>query len=140
MLREPPIWYTLNLANRTSGRPHCIGGWVGPRAGLDGCGKSRPHRNLIPGLSSPKQVAIPTELFRPPGIVSYRIVYFHIDWTALFENRICLPLHFLVGSACLCLMQYGSLKLSSQRTQAAVRCLSAQSDFATCQSNALACQ
>ena len=23
---------------------HCIGGWVGPRAGLDGCGKSRPHR------------------------------------------------------------------------------------------------
>ena len=23
---------------------HCIGGWVGPRAGLDGCGKSRLHR------------------------------------------------------------------------------------------------
>jgi len=21
---------------------HCIGGWVGPRADLDGCGKSRP--------------------------------------------------------------------------------------------------
>jgi len=21
---------------------HCIGGWVGPRAVLDGCGKSRP--------------------------------------------------------------------------------------------------
>jgi hypothetical protein len=20
----------------------CVGGWVGPRAGLDGCGKSRP--------------------------------------------------------------------------------------------------
>jgi hypothetical protein len=27
---------------------HCIGGWVGPRAGLDGCGKSRPHRDSIP--------------------------------------------------------------------------------------------
>ena len=26
---------------------HCIGGWVGPRAGLDGCGKSRPHRDSI---------------------------------------------------------------------------------------------
>ena len=26
---------------------HCTGGWVGPRAGLDGCGKSRPHRDLI---------------------------------------------------------------------------------------------
>ena len=23
---------------------HCIRGWVGPRAGLDRCGKSRPHR------------------------------------------------------------------------------------------------
>jgi hypothetical protein len=21
---------------------HCVGGWVGPRTGLDGCGKSRP--------------------------------------------------------------------------------------------------
>ena len=27
---------------------HSIGGWVGPRAGLDGCGKSRPQRDLIP--------------------------------------------------------------------------------------------
>ena len=27
---------------------HCTGGWVGPRAGLDGCGKSRPHRDLVP--------------------------------------------------------------------------------------------
>ena len=32
---------------------HCIGGWVGPRAGLDRCGKSRPHRDSIPGPSSP---------------------------------------------------------------------------------------
>ena len=23
---------------------HCIGGWVGPRAGLDGCGKPLLHR------------------------------------------------------------------------------------------------
>ena len=22
---------------------HCIGGWLGPRAGLDRCGKSRPR-------------------------------------------------------------------------------------------------
>jgi len=41
---------------------------------------------------------------------------------------------------CRCLMQYGSLKSSPQRTEAAVRCLSAQCGFATCQSNALACQ
>jgi hypothetical protein len=25
----------------------CLGGWVGPRAGLDGCGKSHPRRNSI---------------------------------------------------------------------------------------------
>ena len=31
---------------------HCTGGWVGPRAGLDGCGKSRPHRYSIPRPSS----------------------------------------------------------------------------------------
>ena len=30
---------------------HCIGGWVGPRAGLDGCGKSRAHRDSVPGPS-----------------------------------------------------------------------------------------
>jgi hypothetical protein len=28
---------------------HCIGGWVGPRAGLDGCGKSRLHMDSTPG-------------------------------------------------------------------------------------------
>ena len=43
---------------------HCIGGWVGPGAGLGECGKSRPHRDLIPGQSSPQRVAIPTELTR----------------------------------------------------------------------------
>jgi hypothetical protein len=28
---------------------HCIGGLVGPKAGLDGCGKSSPHQDSIPG-------------------------------------------------------------------------------------------
>jgi hypothetical protein len=32
---------------------HSTGGWVDPRAGLDGCGKSCPYLNSIPGLSSP---------------------------------------------------------------------------------------
>ena len=27
---------------------HCTGGWVGPTAGLDGCGKYRPYRSLNP--------------------------------------------------------------------------------------------
>jgi hypothetical protein len=34
---------------------HCIGGWVGPRAGLEGCGKYRSHRDLILGPSSPSE-------------------------------------------------------------------------------------
>ena len=44
---------------------HCTGGWVGPRAGLDRCGKSRFHRDSIPGPSSPQPVAITTTLPGP---------------------------------------------------------------------------
>ena len=36
------------LHSRERPRIHWIGGWVGPRAGLDGCGKSRPP----PGFNS----------------------------------------------------------------------------------------
>jgi hypothetical protein len=32
---------------------HNTGSWVGPRAGLNGCGKSRSYRDLTPGPSSP---------------------------------------------------------------------------------------
>jgi len=32
---------------------HFIGGRLGPRAGLDGCGISRPHRDSITGPSTP---------------------------------------------------------------------------------------
>jgi len=43
---------------------HCIGGWVGPRAGLEECGKSRPNRDSISRPSSSVQVATLTELSR----------------------------------------------------------------------------
>jgi hypothetical protein len=43
---------------------------VGPRVGLDRCGKSHPHRDSIPGPSSPYPVAIPTEL---PGPLSLHL-------------------------------------------------------------------
>jgi hypothetical protein len=48
-------WLTHTPAALPPGRPgtRCIGGWVGPRAGLDGCGKSSHNRDLIPGPSSP---------------------------------------------------------------------------------------
>jgi len=41
---------------------HFPGGWVGPRAGLDGCGKSRLHRDSTPGPSSLWRFTIPTEV------------------------------------------------------------------------------
>ena len=34
-----------NIYLRERPGTHCTGGWVGPRAGLDRCGKSRPHRD-----------------------------------------------------------------------------------------------
>jgi hypothetical protein len=37
---------------------HCTGDWVRPRAGLDGCAKSRPHWDSIPGPSNPQRVTI----------------------------------------------------------------------------------
>jgi hypothetical protein len=53
---------------------HFIGGWVGLNAGLDGCEKSRPQRDSIPGPSRPEPVAIPTELSRPINITSIQII------------------------------------------------------------------
>jgi hypothetical protein len=47
--RHAPV--TLSPGKRPG--THCIGGWVGPKAGLDGCGKSLPHWDSIPGPSSP---------------------------------------------------------------------------------------
>jgi hypothetical protein len=35
---------------------HCIGGWVDPTAGLDGCRKSRPHRDFrVPDRLAPRE-------------------------------------------------------------------------------------
>ena len=48
---------------------HCIGDWVVPNTSLNGCGKSRPRRDLIPETSSPKRVAILTAIFRPTNTV-----------------------------------------------------------------------
>jgi hypothetical protein len=42
----------LSLYPREKPGTHCTEGWVGPRAGLDVCEKSRHHRDSIPGPSS----------------------------------------------------------------------------------------
>jgi hypothetical protein len=41
------------LPPRKKSGTHSTAGWVGPRVGLDECGKSRHHRYSIPGLPSP---------------------------------------------------------------------------------------
>jgi hypothetical protein len=56
--------YSITGHDGTDGTPW-IGGWVGPRDDLNRCGNSRPHRELIPGPSSPYRVAIPTTLPGP---------------------------------------------------------------------------
>ena len=43
---------------------------MGARAGLDGCGKSHPYQDSIPGPSNPYRVAIPNELSRPLRILA----------------------------------------------------------------------
>ena len=48
---------------------HCTGGWVGPRAGLEG-GKSRPTGIRSPDRPTRSSVAIPTEL---PGPQVYKV-------------------------------------------------------------------
>jgi hypothetical protein len=63
---------------------------VDPRAVLDGCGKSRRHRDSITGPPSSYQVPIPTELFRPAVSIieintgcptSYRTRHFFNNFT-----------------------------------------------------------
>ena len=51
---------------------HCTGGWVGLGTGLDRCGKSRPHRDWIPGPSSSQRVAILTT----PSLLPIQHLYF----------------------------------------------------------------
>jgi rRNA maturation protein Nop10 len=61
-------WSTPRPGRFTPGKdpvPIYIGGWVVPKAGLDGCEKSRPHRNSTSGPSSKYRVALPTELSQP---------------------------------------------------------------------------
>ena len=59
----------------------CIGGWVGPRAGLDGCGKSRPP----PGFDSRTVQSVASPLYRLSYPGQCTSTYVHkILWKTLF--------------------------------------------------------
>jgi hypothetical protein len=47
-----------SLYSRERPGTRCIGGWLGPIVSLDGCGKSRPHRDSSPEPSNPSELAI----------------------------------------------------------------------------------
>ena len=80
---------------------HCTGGWVGPREGLDGCGKSRPHRNSIPGQSSPQRVATPTELSSQRCYMTYiTLLIEQRENTRIISGQFTFPYrktHFLIN-------------------------------------------
>ena len=50
---------------------HCVGGWVGPRAGVEGCGKSHPPTEI----RSPDRPARSESLYRLryPGPLVFKI-------------------------------------------------------------------
>jgi len=61
------------LYPRESPDTHCKGGWVGPRAGLEGCGKSHP-----PGIPSPDSPALSESLHRLRYPAPYAYIYIYI--------------------------------------------------------------
>jgi hypothetical protein len=81
---------------------HCIGGWVGPRAGLDRCEKSYPT-----GIRSPDLLSCSESLYRLrcPGLHIFRVcvcVYIYIYFFVTKRpdqtwNPLSLPLSGCVG-------------------------------------------
>jgi len=76
---------------------YCTGGWVDPRAGLDRCGKSRPHRDSIPGPSSPSPVTVTVTTNSVMKLYIYIYIYIY-----RFQNCfLCCPtprLHCFLSS------------------------------------------
>ena len=72
-----------------------------PRVGLDGYGKSRPHRDSIPGPFSLQRVAIPTELPGPlffPFICVYflSLLFLHFLLFCFLRLLLFLPVLYLI--------------------------------------------
>ena len=83
---------------------HCIGGWVGLRAGLDRCGISRPPLGFNPQIIQPIVSRNTNHAIPAPYFYAYKIIFKYImlnyfwpgktrlasDLAATFE---CLPHH-----------------------------------------------
>jgi len=76
------------LYHREKPGTHFTGSWVGPRASVDGCIKSRPHRDSIPDRPPRSSVAILTELPGPHYYhitVSFLVLIARIKMTAALQ-------------------------------------------------------
>ena len=95
---------------------HCTGGWVGPRAGLDRCGKSRPLRGFVLETIQPLASRY-TDWATRPTLFGVNIVYCS-DSCDCFASKVLLLLllivlgHFLTTSvkptSIICWIQSGS--------------------------------
>jgi len=63
---------------------HCTGGWVGPRPGMDRCGKSRPHRDSIPGPFP--GTGVDRKLYMPNKLVNELLQSLNVAWFVSFKN------------------------------------------------------
>jgi hypothetical protein len=81
---------------------HFIEGWVGPRAGLDGCGKSRLTTGFDPRTVHP----VPTELTRPT-------LYYELSRNYVFQMHTYV---FMDDVHAVNIFQFGGLYYKSLRT------------------------
>ena len=63
---------------------HCTGGWVGPRAGLDRCGKSRPPPGFDPRTVQPVASRYTDYATRPTPSVK-----FSLNSLQVLHNKLC---------------------------------------------------
>ena len=70
---------------------HCIGGWRGHRAGLDGCGKSRPPT----GIRSPDRPTRSQSLYRLSYPGPHDVYYLCQSIPILFNSLLLFPLLIL---------------------------------------------
>jgi hypothetical protein len=66
---------------------YCTGRMVGPRAGLDGCAKSRFYRDSIPGASAPSGSLYPVYRNRYECILPYLFMRISQNLTAINYNQ-----------------------------------------------------
>ena len=93
---------------------------MGPRTGLDRCGKFRPHRDSNPGPSSPWPVAIPTTLTGPlTPLYTTNILCSHRKYNNCFgiqkQNVVHLSCSSVYRKSCLYKMQKGCSKITTTR-------------------------